>query len=250
MDAADIKKCEPGAARQWVRIVRNAAAPGLRDVCGEGPAGARAAIRGPARPSPCRRRRRCGPGYRNRPIHERTHRRHRRGVWTVHRGYVAPHGKSQGADDQAAAQERGPVDGEPVFGPRLGNPRGRHHPEHVRDDIHRDEPSAIRADHAPGVARPDPRRVPRPDRPGRDRHLRHQGGFALRARARRRCGGERTLVEFQARGGVVPRRRHAHSRTRPSQGRRGTACRTALVPGTCWKAPGNRSRLPLRSPHS
>ena len=40
MEPVDIKECEPGAARQWVRIVRSGAARGLRDVCGDGPAGA------------------------------------------------------------------------------------------------------------------------------------------------------------------------------------------------------------------
>ena len=97
--------------------------------------------------------------YRNRPVHERTLRRRCRGAWAVHREDGTPHGESQGDDGQAVAQNRVPVDGKPVLGPRLGSSRGRHHSEHDRDDIHRDGPSAIRADHVPGVARPDPQRA-------------------------------------------------------------------------------------------
>ena len=171
------------------------------------------------------------PRYQDLLRHERTLCRRRRGAWPLHRGDVVPHRESQGVGDQAAAQDRRSVDREPVLGPRLGSPRRRHHSEHVRDDIHRGEHPAIRDDHDPGVVCPDPRRVRRRVRPGRDRHLRHQGHFALRPRARRCGGGERTTVEIQARGGVLPRWSHAHCGARPSQGRRGTARRAALVPG-------------------
>ena len=123
------------------------------------------------------------------------------------------------------------MDPQPVLRAALGGPCRRHHPEHVRDDLHRGEHSSLRADYDPGSAGPDSWRVRRRIGPGRDRQLRHQGRLALRARFLWRGLGERATVEIQARGGVLPGGRHDHPRSRPSQGRRGATRRAALVPG-------------------
>ena len=61
------------------------------------------------------------------------------------------------------------------FRAALGGPCRRHHPEHVRDDLHRGEHSSLRADYDPGSAGPDSwRHAAWRIGPGRHRPLRYQ----------------------------------------------------------------------------